>query len=199
MLEAFGERQRELLQLLLQHKAGLTLDELADSLGIARTAVRQHVMALERSGLVGPGDLRQTGGRPGRYYVLTEQGVELFPKQYSWFSALMLQAVRRERGSDGLSLWLQALANDIANSLSAGAELTPAAVAQAMNTLGYQATAEPAGITAINCVFHQLATEFPEVCDFDRALLAGLTGQAISQPACMAKGDACCQFQLKRA
>ncbi len=48
-----SDTRRDLMLMLLSHKAdGLTLDELADRLAITRNAVRQHITALERDGLV---------------------------------------------------------------------------------------------------------------------------------------------------
>ena len=52
MLEILGIRQKELLKLLLKHKAGMTADELSTQLAITRNAVRQHLAALENDGLL---------------------------------------------------------------------------------------------------------------------------------------------------
>ena len=71
----FGERRKRLLRHLLRNKAGASIDELAQAIEVTRTAVRQHLAALAREGLVAPGEERATGGRPQRLYVLTENGV----------------------------------------------------------------------------------------------------------------------------
>ena len=55
-------------------------------------------MALERDGYVSKTAPRKTGGRPQNVYVLTEEGTNLFPKQYSWFSKLLIQTLREEVG-----------------------------------------------------------------------------------------------------
>src|SRR5262245_31049520 len=78
MLETIGERQRDLLTLLLNEKAGLTVDGLSSRLQISRNAVRQHLTALERDRLVQRGDTQPSGGRPEQLYQLTEAGAELF-------------------------------------------------------------------------------------------------------------------------
>ncbi len=78
MLEAYGERRRSLLQSLLDTREGMSVDALAARLGITHNAVRQHLAALERDGLVSPGETRPTGGRPHQRYVLTDTGRELF-------------------------------------------------------------------------------------------------------------------------
>ena len=59
-----GSSQQEVLNQLMEHKAGATLDELVTAVGLSRTAVNQHLMALEREGYVRKGTPRKTGGRP---------------------------------------------------------------------------------------------------------------------------------------
>ena len=85
MLNGFGQRQQELLEMLLFNKSGLTIDDLASQLGISRNAVQQHGAALENGGYLDKGQLTVTRGRPSQSYVLSRKGVELFPKKYSWF------------------------------------------------------------------------------------------------------------------
>ncbi len=77
-----GSSQKEVLNQLIEHKSGATLDELVTAVGLSRTAVNQHLMALEREGYVRKGATRRSGGRPLNVYVLTEEGNNLFPKQY---------------------------------------------------------------------------------------------------------------------
>ncbi|HEY9722041.1 MAG TPA: HTH domain-containing protein [Oscillatoriaceae cyanobacterium] len=201
MLEGFGQRQQELLKLLNRNKSGCTIDEIAEATQITRTAVRQHLAALEGDGLVKQGELRVTAGRPSRLYVLAERGMELFPRQYSWFSELMLEAIRRERGAEGLSAWLRELARSIASAQASGLEGASLeerleATVTLMNALAYDAAAADGkfAIEASNCVFHHLAAKFPEVCHFDRALIEGLLGTSVDMPACMAHGQNVCRF-----
>jgi predicted ArsR family transcriptional regulator len=75
-------------------------DELATAVGLSRTAVNQHLIGLEREGYVRKGALRKPGGRPQHLYVLTEEGTNLFPKQYSWFSKLLMQTLRDQLGEE---------------------------------------------------------------------------------------------------
>src|SRR4051794_22980810 len=102
MLEILGMRQKELLKLLLKNKGGLTADELAQQLTITRNAVRQHLASLENDRLVEKGGTRPSGGRPQQLYVLSANGHECFPRQYSWFAQLLLEAVQQEAGAEGL-------------------------------------------------------------------------------------------------
>lgn len=207
VVKGVGERQQKLLLLLQREKSGLTVDELAERLAITRTAVRQHLAALTRDDYVRQQDLRKTAGRPGYVYVLTPAGDDLFPKQYSWFSSIMLNALRQELGSAGLASFLRRLASSVAASLEARVQgMSPAervkALAQIMNEMGYDASDvslpnAPAQIVATNCVYHDLAREFPEVCHFDYELAEKLTGGQVTHPECMVRGGKACRFVLE--
>ena len=47
MIEKFESRQHQVLALLQQHKAGVTIEELVTRLDISRTAVNQHIASLD--------------------------------------------------------------------------------------------------------------------------------------------------------
>lgn len=205
MLELLGERQRALLRLLLQDKGGMTVDELARSLEVTRTAVRQHLTALEREGLVALGSSRPSGGRPNRLYRLTAKGLELFPRQYAWLAQLIVASLKADGGGAALERRLAALGADIGAQLRAQhpeAKTRPqrvAKLAELMLELGYDAAAAPGApeIVADNCVFHQLAQRDPSICKFDLALLAAFTESGVEHKECMAKGGQACRFRFK--
>jgi predicted ArsR family transcriptional regulator len=202
MLAILGERQRELLKLLLQDKAGLTVDELSKRLAVTRNAVRQHVAALENDGLVAAGATRPTGGRPERLYVLTDAGREFFPRQYAWFAQLVVESMKGELGAEGLRRRLAALGSAVAKRLRAqhpdvkSRRQKIARLAALMEEMGYHASASGARIEADNCVFHDLARKNPEVCQFDLALLSTFTDSRVDHEECMAKGGNLCRFKF---
>jgi len=205
-MDALGTTQRGMLRALLHNKEGLTVDTLTGALKVSRNAVRQHLATLERDGVVAKGPTRPSGGRPEQLYVITESGQELFPRRYSWFSELLMDALRGTLGEDGAAARLAEMGRSIGDGIAA--RLAPAArreervaaVAETMGELGYEAKAvtSEAGldIEAQNCVFHQLAVKYPEICKFDLALLSSATGQRVEHRACMARGDTKCCFRF---
>lgn len=203
----FGERRRRLLRHLLRNKAGASIDELAQAIEVTRTAVRQHLAALAREGLVAPGQERATGGRPQRLYVLTEAGREAFPRHYSWFAQLLIEAMAAEHGAAGLRARLGRIASAVVAQLrsrapeSEGRRQKVGKVSVLMDELGYDARTgkDLAGaptIEADNCVFHELAMKNPAVCQFDLSLLSGLTGSKVELHECMARGGHVCRFRF---
>ncbi|HSQ04502.1 MAG TPA: HTH domain-containing protein, partial [Burkholderiales bacterium] len=155
MIEILGERQKQLLRLLLRHKPGMTVDELSKGLHVTRNAVRQHVTALQKDGLVAMGATRPSGGRPQQLFVLTDKGKEAFPRHYSWFARLIVEAIRRECGDEGLAERLTRIGEEVAQELRAGSksadlQSTIEQLASRMNELGYDArTARDDPIPAI--------------------------------------------------
>jgi predicted ArsR family transcriptional regulator len=196
--------RRSLLRNLLHNKGGLTVQALARALGVSRNAVRQHLTALERDGLVEKGKLQPSGGRPEQLYVLTGEGNEQFPRQYSWFSEMLLQAL--QANGSGLGEKLADMGRAVADSMqvrlrgNSGSPERIVAIIEIMQEIGYDAVAKTESgeqlIEAHNCVFHKLAAKVPEVCSFDIALLSASSGSQVEHQSCMVRGGDACRFRF---
>jgi DeoR family transcriptional regulator, suf operon transcriptional repressor len=207
MLSPESGRHR-LLSLLLERKAGMSVDELADSLGMSRTAVNEHLMGLEREGYIRKGEPVRSIGRPRRRFLLTHDGANLFPKQYSWFANLLLHVLRDQVGGDRLGAYMYDLgvkmsAQYIPRLVGKNRKERVAEIVRIMNEIGFQAyetaPAESSTIPRVacrNCVYHDLAREFPEVCRFDLGVLSGMMGAEIDHEECMQRGGLACRFRF---
>ena len=204
-----GDSQQLVLTQLLETKSGLTVDELVDSVGLSRSAVNQHLMTLERNGHVRKATARKTKGRPVRVYMLTEEGTNLFPKKYSWFSRTLLLALRKQVGDAALADYMYNLGMDMSavgiprlvgkNRIERIDEIV-----KIMNETGFLAkTIPPEGkgklprVECKNCVYHDLSKEFTEVCRFDIGFLSGLMGAEVEHETCMQRGGESCRFRFK--
>jgi DeoR family transcriptional regulator, suf operon transcriptional repressor len=207
MFYGFGQRQRELLEKLLHRKSGLTIDELAKELGITRNAVQQHALSLEKGGYIEKGALTATGGRPGRVYILSNKGIDLFPKQYSWFSELLLNSLKSQLGTEGLGIKMHEIGKNLGESLKpklTGMNLSEKiyAVSDIMQDLGFETEVTEEGegslpaIKAHNCIYHNLAKEFEEVCHLDRSLLESILESKIDHEECIIRGGEVCKFKI---
>lgn len=202
MSRELGTTQHALLRLLLHNKSGMTVETLTQSLGVTRNAVRQHLAALERDGTVSRGPTQPSGGRPEQLYVITQEGLERFPRQYSWFSELLMETLRAQLGQEGTAERLDALGRSVGEQMRENARKDEAlperlkAVAVTMAELGYEANASGNAIQAQNCVFHLLAKKYPEICRFDLGLLEAATKRSVDHESCMARGDGKCCFRF---
>ncbi|HNP37110.1 MAG TPA: HTH domain-containing protein [Woeseiaceae bacterium] len=206
-INAFGGRQRQLLTLLLESKKGLGVDDLADALKISRSAVHQHLTALERDGYVDKEVRASSGGRPGNTWYLNERGVHLFPKQYALFSDLLIQSLKDKLGSEELIAMLRNLGENLAKDQASNLHGKSVkeqieSVAEIMREFGYQARTVPDPeaelplIDARNCIYHHLAREHSEVCELDLALLSTLLDADIEHVECMVRGGSACRFRV---
>jgi len=204
-VDVIGARRQGIMRLLLEHKSGLSVDQLAARLGITGTAIREHLTGLERDRLIAQGESRpSTGGRPSRSYVLTEQGHALFPKHYALLARLLIEDLA-ERGSEDLGEALAAMGRRLAARMKGEVQGRTLAerggsVAGLMSSLGYEAAfrdGEEPRIEALNCVYHDLAAGNPTICALDLALVGGLADAEVEHRSCMARGDNACAFCLK--
>ena len=205
MIKQTDTRPEQILTLLLNSSAGMSIDQLAAELDISRNALKQHLLGLEKQNLVQAAGLSSTGGRPVRSYILTDQGIHRFPKQYAWFCNLLLGELAGELSSTALEKMFWKMGLELASSLApqfanknSTERLTE--LIGLMQSLGYYAELElhtdQPSITAVNCVYHDLAQKHPEICQFDLALMTTLLEKPVQQTDCMAKGGCVCRFNI---
>jgi DeoR family transcriptional regulator, suf operon transcriptional repressor len=208
MSDHLGSRQRQILELLLINKEGLYIDEIAKQLVISRTAVQQHIVTLEADGYLQMGELNKTAGRPVRRYVLTEAGINSFPKQYAWFSELMLMELKNEIGSEAFLRYMKKLGENLSQRYlyrfaGKSADERRLELLNIMDELGFKTEnkaidshQEQTTIKAYNCIFHDLAQKHNEICQFDIALMRSLLEKDVELKTCMAEGNSVCCFNL---
>lgn len=207
MTEKIKPRQQQILKLLLENKAGLSIDEISAALNISRNAVQQHLTALERDGYIQIGELNKTAGRPVRSFVLTETGINSFPKQYAWFSELILADLKNEMGSEAFQRYLHKLGVNLSQTLlphfdGKQTDERIKELLKVMDGLGFktrnvsESASNERAIEACNCIYHDLAQKHEEICEFDRTLISSLLDKKIEHVECMRKGGAVCCFKI---
>lgn len=207
MADIISARQHEILKLFLENQTGLTIDEIINSVGISRAGVMQHFSALENQGYIQKKSLNKTSGRPVANYGITRKGINYFPKQYAWFSELLLGNLQEELGTERFKGYMHKLGTKVAGELKGRFidkslanrvnELTAV-----MSELGYEVNSKDTEdskhfkIKAHNCVYHDLAQKYNEICQFDLALMQNLLDQDVELLTCMAKGGCACNFRI---
>jgi predicted ArsR family transcriptional regulator len=201
MLEGLGRTQQDLLNALLHHGGGMSIDELAEHLAVTRTAIRQHLAALERDGLVRRGATRPTGRRPEQLYRLTDYAKEQFPRQYQMLASVLIDEVADLIGPEALAALMRSLGRKLARDREQHV-VDESTIVQHMNQAGYEAevffrSSGELEIVAHNCVFHRLAAAHPVVCELDLALIGALGGGEVEHSECMVRGGHVCRFKLR--
>ncbi len=85
---------------LLKRTGSATVEEAAGSLSIASMTARQHLLGLERDGLVQSEKVKRANGRPHYLFLLTPKGDELFPRRFDVLAAILLDEVGALRAED---------------------------------------------------------------------------------------------------
>lgn len=204
------QNQKRILEYLMDHTAGATLEELSEFLGITKTAAKEHLLKVESQGYITYEDSKGSVGRPKRKYLLTKEGNDVFPRQYSWLSNVLLEVLSEDLGAEAVSKMMKKLGQKVAHSmedrfsgLSTSADLLRE-ITKAMNELGYKASLKQTDIRkgaileATNCVYHNVAKAHPELCMFDIKFLENASGMNVRLETCIARGGSVCRFCLKK-
>jgi len=200
--DRLNNRQQQILRHLLYSEIAVTMEQLADTIGISRAALGKHMDVLISYQLVKTELQDSTGGRPSRVFTLTESGRAIFPKQYHLFSRALLSAISQKLDDDSITEILTDMGTQLANQLQPKMKSNQdkmQAVRNIMAKLGYE-TVEPDSeadqnsLIAKNCVFHDLAINDERVCQLDISLISTLLGEPVYLKECMAKGGKHCHF-----
>jgi predicted ArsR family transcriptional regulator len=202
--------QKRVLEYLLTNPSGATLEEIASHLEITKSAAKQHIVKVESLGYLTYSDSKGFIGRPKRRYLLSHEGQEAFPKQYSWLSNSLLEILSENLGRDVVIKLMESLADKVSASLETKLKNAQSTAEQlslivtALNELGYRATLKQsdlrkgAVIEATNCVYHSVAKKHPELCRFDIRFLENTSSLNVKQESCIARGGPVCRFCLTK-
>jgi predicted ArsR family transcriptional regulator len=195
-----GETRAKLLNLLRRSRQ--TITALADALHLTDNAVRMHIAALERDGIVEQaGTQRDTGGKPARVYALTGEGEELFPKAYALVLGELVEEIARVDGWERATALLRAVGQRAASGGVAPSdrEGRVAAAAAALRSLGGDIEVQRAegGYTlqGYGCPLSAVTAKHPEVCALAQALVEEITGQPVTE-CCERDGRPRCRFRI---
>ena len=195
-----GDTRPEMLRLLRRSRQ--TITSLARALRLTDNAVRTHVAALERDGIVEHvGTQRDTGGKPARVYALTSTGEELFPKAYALVLGNLVEEIARADGRERALELLRGVGRRVAAGLppADGMEGRVQAAASALRGLGgdveVQRTAEGWHLQGCGCPLSAVTAGHPEVCVLAQALVEEITGEPVTG-CCEREGRQRCGFQI---
>jgi predicted ArsR family transcriptional regulator len=210
-MNGLHKNQRKILNYLLEHKDGATLEELASHLEITKTAVKEHLLKVEHMGYLSYVDSKGSVGRPKRRYLLSQDGMDAFPKQYSWLSNSLLEHLAESTGVESVTAVMDGLAAKVAHSFEPQFKKAKTSVemlktlTETLNGLGYRSSLRQsdlrkgAVIEATNCVYHSVAQKHPVLCRFDLKFIENVTGgMSVHLGSCIARGGSVCRFCIKK-
>lgn len=204
-LNLLGPTKQQILALL--RRAPRTVHELAGSLGLTDTAVRTHLVTLERDGLVEPSGRRAGVRKPAITYALAPSADQLFAKPYAAVANLILGRVKARQGEAEVSGILGEAGQQLAREhLGAVGHLTGRArvegVVDVLNSLGglAQVRDQDGGfrIEGSSCPLSAVVAAYPEACKLAEELIQTLVGEGTVRAQCQHAGEPHCCFVIER-
>ncbi len=188
----------------LLQRGGLTAHDIAASLELTPTAIRAHLTAMERDGLVQRAGQRPGTTRPSNVFELTPEVEQLLSRAYLPFLSQLVAVF-----SEGLpASQLDDLMREAGKSLAAGMphpsgalETRVAAASSLLNEqLGALTHVEKNGrfvIRGVSCPLAALTGKHPAVCLAIESLVAEIVGAPVTE--CCSRGSrpACC-FEIEK-
>ena len=180
-----GSRGRILAQL---RREPATINELTARLTLSPNAVRSHLAALERDGIVVPEPRRGAGvGKPAHVYRLTAEAQALTPKAYDALLGVVLDAARDRTGPDGYAAILRGAVDRLAGEphpASASFEARLADTRAVLAAVGANVEVERDGNTVrlrgTDCPLASMVPTHPELCGVLAGVIARRLGVAVN-------------------
>jgi predicted ArsR family transcriptional regulator len=185
----------------------LTVDELARSLGLTDNAVRAHLTALERDGILKQeGTRKGVAGKPAALYGLAPDISVLFSRAY----APLLSAIVAELGSRLSASERRDVLRAAGRRLAAD-HVRPAGplrerldiVAALLTELGGAASVESSGdrwvIAGQGCPLASAVRQDTEVCSAVGALVSEMIGHAVEERCVHGGREPSCRFEVLKA
>lgn len=199
------DTRQDILNLLKREE--MNVNELSEKLGVSPTGTRQHLMILEKDGLIKSVPLKGAMGRPKYVYSLTEKADNLFPKAYDDFLEWVIKEIVELEGEKKARELFQKIAKKRAAMLKGqfegkGLEERIQLLTGLLDESGCYAEYSKDGngytIKEYNCVLKRLVGRYGSVvCAHDVAFFEALLGEKVKMIETMGQGARFCAFEVR--
>lgn len=194
----------------LKKNGEMTVEDLSKVINITPMGVRQHLLILERNGMVEYVTKKQGVGRPGFLYRLTESAENLFPKTYQNLAIDILTDISEREGREKIMEIFrrrkERLYNEKIGLLSEKSHLKDklTTLAEALNREGNMVEIDEDDkyfkFKQYNCPIHKVAKRFKEACVNDHELMKELLGvRDILHKERISDGSQACVYLIPKA
>lgn len=184
-------------------RSELTVQEVADDVGISANAIRGHLAALERDGLVvQSGTRRDTGGKPAAIYTASRDADEVLPKAYAFVLQRLLGVLDERFGGDAVREALEEVGTRAAAPAAGSPEERVEAAAAALRGIGGKVEVRRLDdrfrIQGFACPLSSVARDDARVCGLAEALVQRTTGGVVRE-VCERTDRPRCAFEIQFA
>lgn len=202
MKEDFVSSDMAILDLLRERKS-MTVSELAGSMEVTATAVRQRLNRLLAHGYVERTALKRGRGRPIHRYVLTGKGLRKAGSNFVDLSIALWQEVCGIQDPEIRRGLLGRLAKRLAlmyadkvqgHTLEEKMQALSDLFADRRIPLNVEQSDDLPVLTVAACPYPDLAVDDRSICAMERILYSELLGADMHLAKCRLDGEACCTF-----
>jgi predicted ArsR family transcriptional regulator len=197
---------RKNIMLLLKKNGGMSIEDLSKVIEITPMGIRQHLLALEKKGIVTYVARRRGIGRPGFIYMLTDSANDLFPESYDSFAVGLLRDIQKHEGGekiDKIFSWRrdrlfkmnkEALSgkenlNDTLHTFKSILEANGHLVEISRNDGNYH-------LKQYHCPIHKISSEFKDACRYELQLYRDLINKNITREQTLFEGAPSCLYVI---
>jgi predicted ArsR family transcriptional regulator len=184
-------------------RSARTVEELRKTIGITDNAVRAHLSALERDGIVRQASTRPSGRRPSVVYELTEAAERSFSKAYLPVLTRLVESLSERMPVEDLEILLRDVGERLAKeqpSLSGTLRERAEAAASVLTGLGglaeVEETSECLVIRGFSCPLADAVRSHPATCHAAQGLVSELIGVPVTE-ACDKGARPRCRFEIR--
>jgi DeoR family suf operon transcriptional repressor len=196
-----------ILQTLLRHPK-VTINEIAEAVGINPISVRHHLSNLEKEGLIAAEEERHGVGRPRLAYSLTEDGMERFPTKYLRLTTRLLAQMKESMPARAVTQLFSQVAEEMAHEYSnqmkgltieERLDFVKDILAQEGFTVEWEKKGKEYQIHEITCPYYQIGIAHPEVCTVDQTLISKMLALPANKVQCILDGGSHCTYVVQPA
>jgi predicted ArsR family transcriptional regulator len=190
----------------LLRKPKITINEIAEAVGINAISVRHHLSNLEKEGLIAAEEERHGVGRPRLMYSLTEDGMERFPTKYLRLTTKLLAQMKETMPGPAVAKLFSQIAEEMASeyssqmhgmSMEERLDFVKAMLAHEGFTVEWEKKGKEYQIHEISCPYYQIGVAHPEVCTVDQTLISKMLALPVSKVQCILSGAAHCTYVVQ--
>jgi predicted ArsR family transcriptional regulator len=183
--------------LALLRRGSRTIDELAAALGVTDNAVRTHVAALERDGIVQQRGVRPTGGKPAYSYEVVPEAERVFTKAYIPVLTQLVGVLAERMSPEEMEALLREVGRRLAGGPRSGdARARADAAATVLTELGGVVDVETSGdaltLRGFSCPLADAVRAHPATCQAVESMVAELVGRPVREQCDRGARPRCC-------
>jgi len=183
----------------LLRRSGLTANEIAARLGITHNAVRGHLTALQREGIVREAGFQRRVSRPATLYEVVPEAEAALSKAYVPFSGHLVRVLRVKLGEEDLDAIMRLVGRQLASErpqLPGDLSQRVEAASTLLEDLGSLNTVDRVNgtfvIRSYGCLLAAAVNGQPQVCRAMESLLAELLDAPVRECCERSERPRCC-------